>query len=93
MCDLAKCKAGKKIHTSASKPIPYFDREVAMGEPINTKTRRVVSGRMRVIKPLGVPISKSGLQRDVKMYSHQLSNSHWFMHRGNDPILVSGNGS
>lgn len=40
ICDLAKCKYGKKIHTSASKSIPYFDREVAIAEPINTKTRR-----------------------------------------------------
>lgn len=40
MCDLAICKYGKKIHTSASKSIPYFDREVAIAEPINTKTRR-----------------------------------------------------
>lgn len=38
--DLAKRKAGKKIHASASNLISYFFREAAMGEHTNTKMRR-----------------------------------------------------
>lgn len=38
--ELAKGKAGKRIHASASNSIPYFDREAAMGEHTNTKMRR-----------------------------------------------------
>lgn len=76
MCDLAKCKAEKKIHTSASKPIPYFDREAAMGEPIDTNMLRgskCMDARHQTTRRLHQQVSSVERCKDVQSSIEQLT--------------------